>query len=113
MSRGPIPTGLKGSWSGGGSGDLRIRLQGAGRSAELSFSSSGPKSYRVSGTCATQAGKVTQTAEIYQTTANRYRGDFHNPEFDINGTISIVVNGRSMTATLTSTSGTGVLGFSR
>jgi hypothetical protein len=46
-------------------------------------------------------------------TSNRYRGEFHNPEFDINGTISVVVSGGHLTATLTSSSGTGVLNFGR
>jgi hypothetical protein len=106
------PDGLEGSWSGGGPVTFASGSKERAK-CRATISSSGPKSYRVNGTCATQAGKVTQTAEIYQMTANRYRGEFHNPEFDINGTISVVVNGRSMTATLTSSSGTGVLGFSR
>ena len=66
------------------------------------------KSYAVNGTCATQSGKVTQNRrDLSRLTANRYRGNFHNPEFDITGTISVVVHGRNLTATLTSSSGTG------
>jgi hypothetical protein len=84
------PDSLEGSWSGGGqvtfaSGD-KERAK-----CKATFSRSSATSYRVNGTCATQSGKVTQNSEVF------------------NGTIAIVVNGRNMTATLTSTSGTGVL----
>lgn len=106
------PDGLEGSWSGGGPVTFASGSKERAKCRAI-LSSSGPKSYRVNGTCATQSGKVTQTAEIYQMTSNRYRGEFHNPEFDINGTISVVVSGRHLTATLTSSSGTGVLNFSR
>ncbi len=106
------PDGLAGSWNGGGPVTFASGSKERAK-CRANISSSGPKSYRVNGTCATQSGKVTQTAEIYQMTSNRYRGEFHNPEFDINGTISVVVNGGHLTATLTSSSGTGVLNFSR
>jgi hypothetical protein len=102
------PESLEGTWSGGGSVNF---ASGSTERAKCraSFSRSSATSYRVSGTCATQSGKVTQNSEVFKTTANRYRGNFHNPEFDISGTIAIVVNGRSMTATLTTSSGTGVI----
>jgi hypothetical protein len=105
------PDGLEGSWSGGGPVTFASGSKERAKCRAV-ISSSGPKSYRVNGTCATQSGKVTQTAEVFQLTSNRYRGNFHNPEFDVNGTISIIVSGRRMTATLTSTSGTGTLSFS-
>jgi hypothetical protein len=106
------PDGIAGSWSGGGPVTFASGSKERAK-CRATISASGPKSYRVNGTCATQSGKVTQTAEIYQMTSNRYRGEFHNPEFDINGTISVVVSGRHLTATLTSSSGTGVLSFGR
>jgi hypothetical protein len=106
------PDGIEGSWSGGGPVTFASGSKERAK-CRATLSSSGPKSYRVAGTCATQSGKVTQTAEIHQMTSNRYRGEFHNPEFDINGTISVVVSGGHLTATLTSSSGTGVLNFGR
>lgn len=105
------PGGLEGTWSGGGPVTFASGSKERAK-CKATFSSSGPKSYRVNGTCATQSGKVTQTAEVFQLTENRYRGNFHNPEFDVNGTISIIVTGRRLSATLTSTSGTGTLNFS-
>jgi hypothetical protein len=103
---------LAGTWSGGGPVSFASGSKERAK-CRATFSKSSQSSYQLSGSCATQSGKVTQTAEVFKTTANRYRGNFHNPEFDINGTISIVVNGRSMSATLTSSSGSGVLSLSR
>jgi hypothetical protein len=105
------PANLEGSWSGGGSVAFASGAREKAR-CRAQFTQSSQTSYFVHGTCATQSGKVTQTAEVFKTTADRYRGNFHNPEFDISGTIAIVVSGRSMTATLTSSSGTGVLTLS-
>lgn len=102
------PDNLEGAWSGGGSVNFASGSKERAK-CRANFSRSSATSYRVSGTCATQSGKVTQNSEVFKTTANRYRGNFHNPEFDISGTIAIVVNGRSMTATLTTSNGTGVI----
>lgn len=102
------PDSLTGSWSGSGSVTFASGAREQAR-CKAQFSPSSASSYRVNGTCATQSGKVTQNSEVFKTTANRYRGNFHNPEFDISGTIAITVHGRSLTATLTSSSGTGVL----
>jgi hypothetical protein len=103
------PVNLSGTWSGSGSVQFASGAREKAR-CRASFTPSSSKSYRVSGTCATQSGKVTQNAEVFRMTAERYRGNFHNPEFDISGTISINMHGeRSMTATLTTSNGTGVL----
>jgi hypothetical protein len=104
------PDSLEGSWTGGGSVTFASGDKERAK-CRAHFSRSSATSYRVTGTCATPSGKVTQNSEVFQTTANRYRGNFHNPEFDVSGTIAITVSGRSMTATLTSSSGTGVLSF--
>ncbi len=104
------PDGLEGSWKGGGSVAFASGSKERAR-CNARISKSSEKSYSVSGTCATQSGSVSQNAELYKLTANRYRGSFSNPEFNISGTISVVQNGNSLTATLTSSSGTGVLTF--
>jgi uncharacterized protein (DUF2147 family) len=97
---------LEGTWSGGGT---LIYTSGEREKARCraTISRSSSTSYRVHGNCATQSGKATQVAEVFKTGANRYRGDFHNPEFDISGSISVVVHGRSLTATLRGTNGAG------
>jgi hypothetical protein len=109
---GADPASLEGAWSGGGTVTFASGAHEKAR-CRASFTSSSATSYRVHGTCATQSGKVTQNAEVFKTTADRYRGNFHNPEFDVSGTISIRVHDRTLTATLTSSSGTGVLVMKR
>jgi hypothetical protein len=106
------PAGLEGTWSGGGTVSFASGAREKAR-CNASFRRSSQTSYWVSGICATQSGKVSQTAEVFRTTSDRYRGNFHNPEFDISGTIAIAVHGGSMTATLASGSGTGVLTLRR
>ncbi len=97
---------LEGTWSGGGT---LIYSSGEREKARCraTISRSSSTSYRVNGNCATQSGKATQVAEVFKTGANRYRGNFHNPEFDVSGSMSVVVHGRSLTATLKGTNGAG------
>jgi hypothetical protein len=109
---GADPADLEGTWTGGGSVTFASGAREKAR-CRARFTQMSPTSYRVSGSCATQSGKVTQSAEVFKMTADRYRGNFHNPEFDVSGTISIHLHDRSMTATLTSSSGTGVLVMKR
>ena len=64
-------------------------------------------------TCATASGKAAQTATVHRVGENRYRGNFHNLEFDIFGTIFVVVSGNSQSVRLTSTSGSALFRLSR
>ena len=64
-------------------------------------------------TCATASGKAAQTATVHRVGENRYRGNFHNAEYDISGTIFVVVNGNSQSVRLTSTSGSALFRLSR
>ncbi len=97
---------LEGSWSGGGTLTYASGEREKAR-CRATISRSSPTSYRVNGSCATQSGKATQVAEVFKTGANRYRGEFRNPEFDVSGSMSVVVHGRSLTATLRGTNGAG------
>ena len=54
-----------------------------------------------------------QTATVHRVGENRYRGSFHNVEYDISGTIFVVVSGNSQSVRLTSTSGSALFRLSR
>ena len=45
--------------------------------------------------------------------ANNYLGNFHNSEYGVSGTISVVVSGNSQTVRLNSEAGTGRLELRR
>ena len=44
---------------------------------------------------------------------NKYSGNFHNPDYDITGTIFVIVNGNSQSVRLTSSSGWAMISLSR
>ncbi len=104
--------GLEGSWSGGGSVQF---ASGASEQARCRahYSKASKNSYRLRATCATASGKADQTATVHKIGENRYRGNFHNPDYDISGTIFVVVNGNSQHVRLTSSSGSAVFRLSR
>ena len=58
-------------------------------------------------------GKAAQVATVHRVGENRYRGNFHNPDYDISGTIFVVVNGNSQSVRLTSSSGSALFRLSR
>jgi hypothetical protein len=91
--------GLEGSWSGGG--NVRFNSGKSERaSCRASFSKRGGSSYAMSATCATSSGRVTQTAQLTRSGANRFSGDFQNSEYGISGSINISLNGNSLNASL-------------
>jgi hypothetical protein len=103
---------LAGSWSGGG----RVQLpSGAVEQARCRahYSRMGKNSYALNATCATASGKAAQTATLRRVGENRYHGSFHNAEYDITGTISVVVNGNRQSVRLTSSSASAILSLSR
>jgi hypothetical protein len=78
--------GLEGSWSGGGS--VQFATGGSEQARCKAFYSRASKdTYRLRATCATPSGKANQTATVHKVGENRYRGNFHNPDYDITGTI--------------------------
>ena len=105
--------GLEGSWSGGG--EVAFAATGARERARCRahYTRRSKDSYAMNATCATASGKAAQTATVHRVGENRYRGNFHNAEYDINGTIFVVVNGNSQSVRLTSTSGSALIRLSR
>jgi hypothetical protein len=104
--------GLEGSWSGGGS----VSFASGGREqarCRAHYSRRSKTSYALNATCATASGKATQTATLHKIGENKYSGNFHNADYDISGTISVVVNGNSQSVRLTSSSGWAVFRLSR
>ena len=104
--------GLDGSWSGGGSVTFASGEREAVR-CRAQYSRSSQTSYFVTATCATAAGRATQTATLRHVGANNYGGNFHNSEYGVSGTISVVVSGNRQTVRLNSEAGTGRLELHR
>lgn len=93
---------LVGNWSGGGT--VRFpsgAVEKANCRATYRRSGSG---YTMSGVCATPSGRAEQTATLRRVSANKYAGDFHNPEYGMSGSISVTVSGNSQTVYLSSDS---------
>jgi hypothetical protein len=90
---------LAGSWSGGGwvsfsSGNKEKA------SCRASYRRNGGDSYTLQATCATSSGKASQTATIYKVSDSRYRGSFYNTDYNVRGTIRVVVSGSSQSVSL-------------
>ncbi|MFN3869066.1 MAG: hypothetical protein ACK4MF_08380 [Hyphomicrobiaceae bacterium] len=97
---------LAGNWSGGGNvhyGDTRERA-----SCRARFTGSGAN-FSMNAACATQSGRVDQSASLHKVGPNRYAGSFYNSQYGISGSISISVSGNSMSVNLAGNSGGGSL----
>ena len=105
--------GLEGSWSGGG--EVAFAATGSRERARCRahYTRRSKDSYAMNATCATASGKAAQIATVHRIGENRYRGNFHNIEYDISGTIFVVVSGNSQSVRLTSTSGSALFRLSR
>jgi hypothetical protein len=105
--------GLEGSWTGGG--EVAFAATGSRERARCraQYTRRSKDSYAMNATCATASGKAAQTATVHRVGENRYRGNFHNIEYDISGTIFVVVSGNSQSVRLTSTSGSALFRLSR
>ena len=103
---------LDGSWSGGGSVTFASGEREAVR-CRAQYSRSSQTSYFVTATCATASGRTTQTATLRHVGSNTYRGNFHNSEYGISGTISVVVSGNRQAIRLNSETGTASLELHR
>lgn len=105
-------TNLEGSWSGGGSVSFASGAKERARCrAHYTRRSNG--GYVVRAVCATAAARAEQTASLRRVAENRYRGTFHNYEYGVSGTISIVVRGNTQIVRLTSSAGWASLTFRR
>ena len=90
---------LAGSWNGGGWVSFASGNKERAR-CHAHYSRAGSSSYELNASCATASGKASQTATVHQTGPNRYSGSFHNSEYNVSGTIHVVVQGNSQSVTL-------------
>ena len=103
---------LAGSWSGGGWVSFASGNKERAR-CYAHYSRAGASSYELSASCATASGKASQTATVHQTGANSFGGSFHNAEYNVSGTIHVVVHGNSQSVSLRGESTSASLTLSR
>lgn len=104
--------GLAGAWSGSGSVTLPSGATERAR-CKVSFSKQGGKSYGMNAVCASSSARVAQTASLEQVGSNKYAGSFTNPDYNVSGTISVTVNGGSLSASLHGGGGSAFFNLSR
>jgi hypothetical protein len=103
---------LAGSWSGGGWVSFATGTKEKAR-CRASYSRVSADSYTLYATCATSSGKASQTATVYKVSASRYRGSFHNTEYNVSGVIRVVVHGKSQSVSLAGDGASASLSLSR
>jgi hypothetical protein len=106
------PAGLEGSWSGGGV----VSFASGGRErarCRARYSRRSNTTYALTATCATPSGRATQTASVRNVGGNSYQGSFYNSEYNVSGSIHVVVRGNSQSVQLTSDAGSASLQLSR
>jgi hypothetical protein len=102
---------LAGSWSGGGWVSFASGSKEKAR-CHARYSGGGD-TYTVSATCATASGKASQTATVYKVSGGRYRGSFVNSEYNVRGSIRVVVHGKSQSVSLSGDGASAQLNLSR
>jgi hypothetical protein len=105
------PGGLAGSWSGGGWVSFASGSKEKAR-CHARYTGGGG-TYTVSATCATASGKASQTATIYKVSGSAYRGSFVNSQFNVRGSIRVVVHGKSQSVSLSGDGASAQLSLSR
>jgi hypothetical protein len=95
---------LEGSWSGGGSVSFSSGAKEQAR-CRASYQRRTSMSYTLRAVCATPSVRAEQTATVRQVGSNRFEGSFYNSEYNISGTIQIVVRGSSQNVRLSSSAG--------
>lgn len=102
--------GLEGSWKGGGWVSIAGNRERA--HCHVHYTPAGSQ-YSLNATCATDSGKVSQTARVHKAGDHAYKGSFYNSEYDVSGQVRIIVRGNTQTVTLTSEGGTALLTLTR
>jgi len=105
------PGGLAGSWSGGGWVSFASGSKEKAR-CHARYTGGGG-SYSVIATCATASGKASQTATIYKVSGSAYKGSFVNSQYNIHGSIRVVVHGKSQSVSLSGDGASAQLSLSR
>ncbi len=105
------PGALAGTWSGGGIVEYvtgnreraRCRANYSGGSSTIS----------INATCATPSGSISQYARLRKTGANSYAGTFFNSQYNLSGSIHVVVHGNTQSVSIASGSGSASLSLRR
>jgi hypothetical protein len=105
------PGGLAGSWSGGGWVSFASGSKEKAR-CHARYTGGGD-TYTLSATCATASGKASQTATVYKVSGSRYRGSFVNSQYNVRGSIRVVVHGKSQSVSLSGDGASAQLSLSR
>jgi hypothetical protein len=105
-------TSLPGAWTGSGSVVLPSGATEKAR-CKVNFRKQDGASYAMNAVCASSSAKISQTATLEQVSANRYRGQFFNPDYNVSGNISLTVNGNSLSASLNGAGATAFFNLSR
>jgi hypothetical protein len=108
----PDAASLAGSWSGGGWVSFASGNKEKAR-CHANYSRAGGDTYTLNATCATSGGKASQTATVYKVSAGHYRGSFFNSDFNVHGTIRVVVHGSSQDVSLAGDGASAALSLSR
>ena len=103
---------LDGSWRGTGTVSFFLGTTEHTR-CRASYTHTSETSYSVTAVCMTSSGKAAQTAILRLNGENRYIGNFHNREYNVSGTISVVVRGATQFVTLTSDTASGSMTLTR
>ena len=103
---------LTGSWSGGGWVSFASGAKERAR-CQARYSKAGGNSYTLTASCATSSAKASQTATVSKVSNNRYHGSFHNTEYNVSGSISVVVHGKSQSVSLAGDGASASLQLSR
>jgi hypothetical protein len=103
---------LAGSWGGGGWVSFASGTKEKAR-CRARYTPAGTGTFELHATCATASGSASQTATVYEVSPNRFRGSFHNMEYNVTGSIRVALHGNSQSVTLTGDSGSASLTLSR
>lgn len=103
---------LEGNWSGTGyvqpSNGEREKV-----TCKVNYHQLSDTVHSVKATCATSSMKIVQTGEISTVREGRYIGDFANLEYNISGSVRVVVSGNTQNVVFTSASGGGTLALKK
>jgi hypothetical protein len=102
---------LAGTWIGGG---VVAYPTGSRERARCQANYSGGSStVSINATCATPSGSVSQYARLRKTGANSYSGTFFNTQYNMSGSIQVVIHGNTQSVSISSGSGSASLSLRR
>lgn len=97
---------LDGSWTGSGMVTLSNGQRERAR-CNVRYQKYSETSYKLAAKCSTATGIVNQTAVVKEAGANKYKGNFRNPDYNVAGNISVVLNSENKQTATVTTSGKG------